>query len=104
MHSVRIELTKLILVGTRISYQATRDAGCTTEKKRLERQMRYPMVYIIRIRIIEQTSPAYITQQRVLTLLRVLTTQSFELTADVLISSCKENGRIEEDGSYSIKR
>ena len=26
MHSVRIELTKLILVGTRITYQATRDA------------------------------------------------------------------------------
>ena len=27
MHSVRIELTKLILVGTRIIYQATEDAG-----------------------------------------------------------------------------
>ena len=27
MHSVRIEPTKLILVGTRITYQATRDAG-----------------------------------------------------------------------------
>ena len=27
MHSVRIELTKLILVGTRIAYQATGDAG-----------------------------------------------------------------------------
>ena len=27
MHSVRIELTKLILVGTRITYKATGDAG-----------------------------------------------------------------------------
>ena len=27
MHSVRIELAKLILVGTRITYQATGDAG-----------------------------------------------------------------------------
>ena len=27
MHSVRIELVKLILVGTRITYQATGDAG-----------------------------------------------------------------------------
>ena len=27
MHSVRIELTKLILVGTRITYQATGDTG-----------------------------------------------------------------------------
>ena len=27
MHSVRIESTKLILVGTRITYQATGDAG-----------------------------------------------------------------------------
>ena len=28
VHSVRIELAKLILVGTRITYQATADAGC----------------------------------------------------------------------------
>ena len=28
VHSVRIELAKLILVGTRITYQATGDAGC----------------------------------------------------------------------------
>ena len=27
MHSVRIELAKLILVGTRITYQATGDAS-----------------------------------------------------------------------------
>ena len=27
VHSVRIELAKLILVGTRITYQATGDAG-----------------------------------------------------------------------------
>ena len=27
MHSVRIELAKLISVGTRITYQATKDAG-----------------------------------------------------------------------------
>ena len=27
MHSVRIELTKLTLVGTRITYQATGDGG-----------------------------------------------------------------------------
>ena len=27
MHSVRIELAKLILVGTRITYRATGDAG-----------------------------------------------------------------------------
>ena len=27
MHSVRIELAKLILVGTRITYQATGEAG-----------------------------------------------------------------------------
>ena len=27
MHSVRIELAKLILVGTRITYQATGDVG-----------------------------------------------------------------------------
>ena len=27
MHSVRIELAKMILVGTRITYQATGDAG-----------------------------------------------------------------------------
>ena len=27
MHSVRIELAKLVLVGTRITYQATGDAG-----------------------------------------------------------------------------
>ena len=30
MHSVRIELAKLILVGTRITYQATGDAGSYT--------------------------------------------------------------------------
>ena len=30
MHSVRNELTKLILVGTRITYQATGDAGTCT--------------------------------------------------------------------------
>ena len=28
MHSVKIKLTKLILVGTRMTYQATEDAGC----------------------------------------------------------------------------
>ena len=28
VHSVRIEPAKLILVGTRITYQATGDAGC----------------------------------------------------------------------------
>ena len=28
VHSVRIELAKLILVGTRITYQATGDAAC----------------------------------------------------------------------------
>ena len=28
VHSVRIELAKLILVGTRITYKATGDAGC----------------------------------------------------------------------------
>ena len=28
MHSVRIELAKLIFVGTRITYLATGDAGC----------------------------------------------------------------------------
>ena len=28
VHSVKIELTKFILVGTRITYQATGDAGC----------------------------------------------------------------------------
>ena len=28
VHSVRIELAKLILVGTRITYQATGGAGC----------------------------------------------------------------------------
>ena len=27
MHSVRIELAKMLLVGTRITYQATEDAG-----------------------------------------------------------------------------
>ena len=32
MHSVRIELAKLILVGTRITYQATVDAGWTCDK------------------------------------------------------------------------
>ena len=32
MHSGRIELAKLILVGTRITYQATGDAGCSTKK------------------------------------------------------------------------
>ena len=30
VHSVRNELEKLILVGTRITYQATGDAGLTT--------------------------------------------------------------------------
>ena len=30
MHSVRSELAKLILVGPRITYQATRDAGLYT--------------------------------------------------------------------------
>ena len=29
MHSVKIELAKLVLVGTRITYQATGDAGCS---------------------------------------------------------------------------
>ena len=28
VHSVRIELAKLILVGTRMTYQATGDTGC----------------------------------------------------------------------------
>ena len=28
MHSARIEVAKLILIGTRITYQATGDAGC----------------------------------------------------------------------------
>ena len=42
VHSVRIELTKLISVGTRITYQATRDARCrrasavTTRRRRGE--------------------------------------------------------------------
>ena len=36
VHSVRIELAKLILVGTRITYQATGDAGYI-----------YNMVYIL---------------------------------------------------------
>ena len=40
MHSVRIELTKMILVGTRITYQATGDAGCICNI--------YQMVYICR--------------------------------------------------------
>ena len=31
VHSVRIELAKLILVGTRITYQATGDAGCNNK-------------------------------------------------------------------------
>ena len=31
MHSVRIELAKLILVGTRMTYQATGDAGAGAE-------------------------------------------------------------------------
>ena len=29
MHSVRLAPTKLILIGTRATYQATGDAGCT---------------------------------------------------------------------------
>ena len=33
MHSVGIELTKLILVGTRITYQATGDAGAMPPRK-----------------------------------------------------------------------
>ena len=32
MHSVIIEIAKLILVGTRITYQATGDAGCTIKE------------------------------------------------------------------------
>ena len=34
MHSVRIEIVKLILVGTRITYQATGDAGFMYNKCR----------------------------------------------------------------------
>ena len=35
MHSVRIELAKLILAGTRITYQATGDAGFLSKRKML---------------------------------------------------------------------
>ena len=38
VHSVRIELAKLVLIGTRITYQATGDAGSIAGKKRLELQ------------------------------------------------------------------
>ena len=31
MHSVRLEPTKLILIGTRITYQATGDASCCSK-------------------------------------------------------------------------
>ena len=34
VHSVRVELAKLILVGTRIIYQATGDAGSIGHKTR----------------------------------------------------------------------
>ena len=34
VHSVRIELAKLILVGTRITYQAAGDAGVLTEREK----------------------------------------------------------------------
>ena len=33
MHSVRLEPTKLILIGTRTTYQATGDAGTTALKR-----------------------------------------------------------------------
>ena len=36
VHSVRIELTKLVLVGTRITCQATRDAGSYTSAQLLQ--------------------------------------------------------------------
>ena len=38
MHSVRIEPTKIILVGTRITYQATGDAGSYIK--------RYPITHL----------------------------------------------------------
>ena len=44
MHSVRIELAKLILVGTRIIYQATGDAGY-----RLRRKIRISTYWVLSI-------------------------------------------------------
>ena len=41
MHSVRIELAKLILVGTRITYQATGDAGMITPLNNSDLQESY---------------------------------------------------------------
>ena len=34
MHSVRLESTKLILIGMRTTYQATGDAGCRRPNKK----------------------------------------------------------------------
>ena len=43
VHSVRIELAKLILVGTRMTYQATVDAVSMDGKKKFTKKVNYDM-------------------------------------------------------------
>ena len=78
-HSVRIELAKMILVGTRITYQATRDAGSALLKRlNLGRYLSPCCVSLVAIELaLHQNSKAMEPERRLTTRL-----------VDVLASSC----------------